>query len=68
MCCKDNFISVEQLALIHNSLIKCQELGDQKVELVAQIIDLLDNKTKQLILDTKTLGKIFFSIFGISLA
>ena len=51
-------ISVDQLGLIHSTLLKCQELGDQKVELVGKIIDLLDNKTKQLILDTKTLGKI----------
>ncbi len=57
-CCNESttVISVEQLGIIHNTLIKCQELGDQKVELVSQIINLLDNKTKQLMLDTKTLG------------
>ena len=60
-CCNDStaIISVEQIGIIHNTLIKCRELGDQKVELVSQIINLLDNKTKELMLDTKTLGNQF---------
>lgn len=63
-CCNESttVISVEQLGIIHNTLIKCQELGDQKVELVSQIINLLDNKTKQLMLDTKTLDDRAFKI------
>jgi hypothetical protein len=49
--------SNDQLGNLHSTLIKCQELGDQKVVLVSQIIELINAKSKQLILDTKSLGK-----------
>jgi hypothetical protein len=70
-------LSAEQLSMLHKLLLKCQELGDQKVELVTQVVNLLDAKAKQLVLDRKTIGnknsatkltsffnlKTFFSIF-----
>lgn len=64
LCCNlnENRINIDQLTNIHKTLIKCQELGDQKVELISKIIDLLDAKTKQLILDSRTLGNSFRTI------
>lgn len=47
--------SVEQLSMLHKLLLKCQELGDQKVELVTQVVNLIDAKAKQLVLDKKTI-------------
>jgi hypothetical protein len=49
-------LMVDQLSTLHGILIKCQELGDQKVALVSQIIEAINNKSKQLTLDTKSLG------------
>ena len=45
------------LATLHHVLIQCQELGDQKVRLTGQIMEILSSKTRQLGLDTKSLGK-----------
>lgn len=50
--------SVDQmLATLHHVLLQCQELGDQKVRLTGQIMEMLSSKTRQLGLDTKSLGK-----------
>ena len=45
------------LATLHHVLLQCQELGDQKVRLTGQIMEMLSSKTRQLGLDTKSLGK-----------
>lgn len=54
---KGEQLNADQFNMLHKLLLKCQELGDQKVELVTQIVNLLDAKAKQLVLDKKTIGK-----------
>ena len=44
------------LSQLHTFLIKCQNLGDQKVKLSSQIIETFTNKTRQLGLDIKSNG------------
>ena len=53
---REKEINSEQLGMLHKLLLKCQELGDQKVELVTQLVSLLDTKSKQLISDRKSIG------------
>ena len=58
-------LSLDQLLnKLHQLLIQCQSLGDQKVKLTGQIMETLGSKTRQLGLDAKTNGmKIFFYAF-----
>ena len=44
------------LLQIQRSLIKSQEIGDEKLQLVQQILDLIENKSRQLDFDFKNLG------------
>ncbi|XP_055539862.1 inhibitor of growth protein 3 [Wyeomyia smithii] len=46
---------------IQQGLIAAQELGDEKLQIVQQLQDLIDHKTRQLDQDFKNLGSDFFS-------
>ena len=57
-------LSLDQLLnKLHQLLIQCQSLGDQKVKLTGQIMETLGSKTRQLGLDAKTNGLIFLMFF-----
>ncbi|XP_065087017.1 inhibitor of growth protein 1 [Ochlerotatus camptorhynchus] len=49
------------IARIQQGLIAAQELGDEKLQIVQQLQDLIDHKTRQLDQDFKNLGSDFFS-------
>lgn len=42
---------------IQQALIAAQELGDEKLNVVQNLLDLIENKTRQLDLDLKNLGE-----------
>lgn len=50
------------MARIQQCLIAAQELGDEKLQIVTQLQELIDQKTRQLDLDFKNLGKLVFFI------
>lgn len=53
-----NSITINQLLLnLHQALVQCQELGDQKIKLTGQVVEMLNNKTRQLGLDPRSNGK-----------
>ena len=48
---------MDQLLLkLHQVLVQCQILGDQKVKLTGQVVEILSNKTRQLGLDPRNNG------------
>lgn len=49
------------IARIQQGLIAAQELGDEKLQIVQQLQDMIDHKTRQLDQDFKNLGSDFFS-------
>lgn len=56
----DAKITIKQLLnSLHQILLQCQLLGDQKVKITGQIMEILSNKTRRLGLDTKSHGKLF---------
>ena len=42
---------------IQRALIRCQEIGDEKLTLLSVIIDFIENRTRQLEQDRENLGK-----------
>jgi inhibitor-of-growth protein 1 len=57
---QDNFESAAQrkiLCKLEQVLISLQEVGDEKVEIGQQIIDLIDNKYRQLDQNLRNTGK-----------
>ena len=54
----DNNLRKRALIQIQRALIKCQEIGDEKLQLVSTIIDHIENRTRQLEQDLENLGKI----------
>ena len=57
----DAKITIKQLLnSLHQILLQCQLLGDQKVKITGQIMEILSNKTRRLGLDTKSHGKLAF--------
>lgn len=52
---------IKALSRIQQALIAAQELGDEKLNVVQNLLDLIGNKTSQLDLDLKNLGKILFT-------
>lgn len=51
----DTKFTIEQLLnKLHQMLLQCQSLGDQKVKLSEQIMEILSNKTRKLGLDAKS--------------
>uniref|UniRef100_A0A1B6CF77 Inhibitor of growth protein N-terminal histone-binding domain-containing protein n=2 Tax=Clastoptera arizonana TaxID=38151 RepID=A0A1B6CF77_9HEMI len=51
----DPHLRKRALTRIHHSLIAAQEVGDEKLQIVQQINDLIENKARQLDLDFKNL-------------
>ena len=43
---------------LQDKLILTQEIGDDKLQIVQHILDIIENKQRQLELDCKNLGKI----------
>lgn len=52
----DGITRKRMLLQMQRSLIKSQEIGDEKLQIVQQILDLIENKSRQLDLDFKNLG------------
>lgn len=50
------------LLRVQQALIAAQEIGDEKLQIVQQVQDLIENKSRQLDLDYRNLGKVLFSI------
>ena len=45
-------LSMDQILVkLHQALVQCQELGDHKVKLTGQVVEMLSTKTRQLGLD-----------------
>lgn len=62
----DTEVSIRRRALlrVQQALISAQEIGDEKLQIVQQIQDLIENKSRQLDLDYRNLGKsIFLNLF-----
>lgn len=53
--------SKRAMARIQQGLISAQELGDEKLQIMQHLQDLIDHKTRQLDQDFKNLGSDFFS-------
>ena len=53
MMCQDD----TKKTLIQKTLIRAQELADEKLYHMQQLMDTIDNKSRQLEFDAKTLGK-----------
>jgi len=51
------------LLRIQQSLIAAQEVGDEKLQIVQTIQDLIENKARQLDLDYRNLGERFHFLF-----
>lgn len=45
------------LLRVQQALIAAQEIGDEKLQIVQQVQDLIENKSRQLDLDYRNLGK-----------
>lgn len=48
---------------IQQALIAAQEIGDEKLQIVQQVQDLIENKSRQLEVDYRNLGIIFCAFF-----
>ncbi|EAT44981.1 AAEL003650-PA [Aedes aegypti] len=57
----NNNATKRAIARIQQGLIAAQELGDEKLQIVQQLQDMIDHKTRQLDQDFKNLGSDFFS-------
>lgn len=51
---------------IQRSLVKCQEIGDEKLHLVTLIHEFIENRQRQLEQDRENLGILFGMIFFFS--
>lgn len=61
----DSTVRRRTLARAQQSLISAQEIGDEKLQIVQQIQDLIENKSRQLDLDYRNLGTSnCFYLFG----
>lgn len=58
----DSDLTVKRRALLRlqQALIAAQEIGDEKLQIVQQVQDLIENKSRQLDLDYRNLGIAFF--------
>lgn len=65
----DPAVKRRALMKIQQALIAAQEIGDEKLQIVQQVQDLIENKARQLDLDFRNLGRdypTFLSILLIS--
>lgn len=51
------------LVKIQQALILAQEVGDEKLQIIQQLQDLIENKARQLEIDYRNLGKNIFKLF-----
>lgn len=60
----DTDLAIKRRALlrVQQALIAAQEIGDEKLQIVQQVQDLIENKSRQLDLDYRNLGN-FLSIY-----
>lgn len=60
----DTDLAIKRRALlrVQQALIAAQEIGDEKLQIVQQVQDLIENKSRQLDLDYRNLGN-FPSIY-----
>lgn len=58
----DTDLSVRRRALlrVQQALIAAQEIGDEKLQIVQQVQDLIENKSRQLDLDYRNLGTFLY--------
>ena len=59
----DSHIRKRALIQIQRALIKSQEIGDEKLALVSQIMEHIENRTRQLEQDLENLGMLL-TLFG----
>lgn len=58
----DPTIRRKALLRVQQALIAAQEIGDEKLQIVQQVQDLIENKSRQLDLDYRNLGIMHYSI------
>lgn len=60
----DTDLAVKRRALlrVQQALIAAQEIGDEKLQIVQQVQDLIENKSRQLDLDYRNLGMILLPL------
>lgn len=60
----DPIIKRRALVRVQQALIAAQEIGDEKLQIVQQVQDLIENKSRQLDLDYRNLGMYNFAHFS----
>ena len=55
----DSVTRRKALMRVQQALIAAQEIGDEKLQIVQQVQDLIENKSRQLDLDFRNLGNYF---------
>lgn len=55
----DPIVKRRALMRVQQALIAAQEIGDEKLQIVQQVQDLIENKSRQLEVDYRNLGTIF---------
>jgi len=60
----DPVVKRRALMRVQQALIATQEIGDEKLQIVQQVQDLIENKSRQLDVDYRNLG-IFFKLIKI---
>ena len=54
---QDLVLRKRSLVQIQRGLVKCQELGDEKLQIVSHIMEFIENRSRQLEQDLENLGK-----------
>lgn len=57
----DPIVKRRALMRVQQALIAAQEIGDEKLQIVQQVQDLIENKSRQLEVDYRNLGTIFYT-------
>jgi len=55
----DPIVKRRALMKVQQALIAAQEIGDEKLQIVQQVQDLIENKSRQLEVDYRNLGMTF---------
>lgn len=50
---------------VQQALISAQEVGDEKLQIIQQLQDLIENKARQLDIDYRNLGLLHYNFFFI---
>ncbi len=59
----DQNLKKRSLIQIQRALVKCQELGDEKLSVVATIIETIENRSRQLEQDLENLGMFIWIVY-----